>query len=896
MANAIIGNPTNTQSGEDFNAGDGYVDISGEISISDTDAGQALFSSTVVAGAGTLGSLFIGTNPISDFQGEGRYFYQVANSQLQYLRGGEDKIETFTIASADGTTKVISFSIRGVNDEPVISGPTSGAVWVNRTDSGAPDGFLVVTGRLSITDADQGESQFAGSNFYGSLGWFSSSPDGFYQYVVQNSLVQSLAYGQSLVESARVYSQDGTGTLLTFTINGPDASPVLISGSAASLAENGSGIVYQATGSDPEGKTLAWSLSGTDAARFSVNSLTGAVSFLASPNFEAPSDAGGNNLYDISVIASDGIFTTSKDVAISVTNVNEAPSVTSAATTSFAENGTGSAYQATAFDPDTGTTLSWSLGGADATLFNLSNTGAISFKAAPNFEAPADSGGNNLYHISLTASDGEFSSTKAVTLVVTNLNEAPVVVLPIAPQSSFEDTAWSFVVPVGTFADGDTGDSLTISATLANGSALPGWLSFDTATRTFSGTPPANFNGVLQLKVNASDGTLSAFDTFLLTVAAVNDAPTVAVALTAQQASEDTAFGFVVPAGTFADVDAGDSLTITATLANGSALPGWLSFDTATRTFSGTPLNADVGAFPVNVTATDAAGARVSSSFALTVANTNDAPVANADSIAVNEDATTGNLWNVVLANDIDVDLGDVLVIDSASAISALGSTIVFNSATKTLTYSADADSLDLLAAGATATDSFTYTLRDASGATSTATATVTVTGVADGLTFTGSNKDDTLIGTAGEDVLLGGNGKDTIRAGGGADVLYGDNGDDSLFGEAGIDSLFGGSGNDMLDGGLGNDVLTGGTGNDLLTGGAGRDTFVFGASSGADRILDFARGQDRLLLIEGVAVLGQSQRDLNGDGLADTLLTLNNGGTIELLGVSNLSNFDLFG
>lgn len=787
MANAIIGNPTNTHSGEDFNAGDGYVDISGEISISDTDAGQALFSSTVVAGAGTLGSLFIGTIPISDFQGEGRYFYEVANSQLQYLREGENKIETFTIASADGTTKVISFSIRGVNDEPVISGPTSGAVWVNRTDSGAPDGFLVVTGRLSITDADQGESQFAGSNFYGSLGWFNSSPDGFYQYVVQNSLVQSLAYGQSLVESATVYSQDGTGTLLTFTINGPDASPVLISGSAASLAENGSGIVYQATGSDPEGKTLAWSLSGTDAARFSVNSLTGAVSFLASPNFEAPSDAGGNNLYDISVIASDGIFTTSKDVAISVTNVNEAPSVTSAATTSFAENGIGSAYQATAFDPDTGTTLSWSLGGADATLFNLSNTGAISFKAAPNFEAPADSGGNNTYDVSLTASDGEFSSTKAVALVVTNLNEAPVVVLPIAPQSSFEDTAWSFVVP----------------------------------------------------------------------------------------------------ASTFADVDTGDSLAITATLANGSALPGWLSFDTATRTFSGTPLNADVGAFPVNVTATDAAGARVSSSFALTVANTNDAPVANADSIAVNEDATTGNLWNVVLANDIDVDLGDVLVIDSANAISALGSTIVFNSATKTLTYSADADSLDLLAAGATATDSFIYTLRDASGATSTATATVTVTGVADFLTFTGSNKDDTLIGTAGEDVLLGGNGKDTIRAGGGADVLYGDNGDDSLFGEAGIDSLFGGSGNDMLDGGLGND---------LLTGGAGRDTFVFGASSGADRILDFARGQDRLLLIEGVAVLGQSQRDLNGDGLADTLLTLNNGGTIELLGVSNLSNFDLFG
>src|SRR5690606_12798857 len=74
------------------------------------------------------------------------------------------------------------------------------------------------------------------------------------------------------------------------------------------------------------------------------------------------------------------------------------------------------------------------------------------------------------------------------------------------------------------------------------------------------------------------------------------------------------------------DVDTGDALTYTAALADGSPLPVWLTFDPATRTFTGTPANADVGSFTVRVSATDSAGASASTPFDLTVANTNDAP------------------------------------------------------------------------------------------------------------------------------------------------------------------------------------------------------------------------------------------------------------------------------
>ena len=101
---------------------------------------------------------------------------------------------------------------------------------------------------------------------------------------------------------------------------------------------------------------------------------------------------------------------------------------------------------------------------------------------------------------------------------------APVLVNTIGDQSSLEDQAWSFHVPANTFTDFDS-NPLTYSARLADGSILPDWLTFNAATRTFSGTPPVNFNGALDLKVIASDGLHSASDSFRLTVTPVNDAP-----------------------------------------------------------------------------------------------------------------------------------------------------------------------------------------------------------------------------------------------------------------------------------------------------------------------------------------------------------------------------------
>ena len=121
--------------------------------------------------------------------------------------------------------------------------------------------------------------------------------------------------------------------------------------------------------------------------------------------------------------------------------VNAAPSITSGGTASFAENATGTVYTATGSDPDANTTLTFVLGGTDAALFNINtNSGALTFKTAPNFEAPADAGKNNVYDITVTAFDGSLSSAaNAVAITVTdvvdyNIKQGDDIVIGVTPE------------------------------------------------------------------------------------------------------------------------------------------------------------------------------------------------------------------------------------------------------------------------------------------------------------------------------------------------------------------------------------------------------------------------------------------------------------------------------
>jgi len=448
--------------------------------------------------------------------------------------------------------------------------------------------------------------------------------------------------------------------------------------------------------------------------------------------------------------------------------------------------------------------------------------------------------------------------------------------------------------------DPDTGDILTVSA--VNGNAanvgnqitlLSGALLTLNSDGTFAYNPNGQFES-LAAGATANDSfTYTISDNFddtstatvNLTINGVNDAPTVANAIADQTTLEDGFFSFTIPANTFADADAGDTLTYSATLANGNPLPTWLSFNATTRTFSGTPDDPDNGTISIKVTATDSSNASVDDTFNLTVTPVNDAPVAGDDSASANQNTPLTLLAADLLANDTDVDSSTLSITAVSNAVN--GSVTLNNSGNVVFTPTA----------GFTGNGSFNYTLSDGNGGTDVATVTVavgvnlngtnnndnlngtsgndiinglnaqdTISGNAGDDCLVGDNGDDKLYGGTGNDKLYGGNGQDTLSGDAGNDRLEGDNGDDKLYGGDGNDNLIGGNGQDLLVGGAGNDFLDGDKGDDNLTGGTGSDTFVLEKAAGRETITDFSLGEGDKI---GLSGLSFSQLSFSGNQIS---------------------------
>ncbi len=375
------------------------------------------------------------------------------------------------------------------------------------------------------------------------------------------------------------------------------------------------------------------------------------------------------------------------------------------------------------------------------------------------------------FEISFVVSDGENESEGSAILDLRATEDAPEVNNPLADHALDEDVPILLILPEDSFADVD-GDALTLTATQSDGSNLPDWLTFDDATRTFSGTPPEEYSGTFELTVTASDGTSDVSDTFTLEIVAVNDAPVVSGSVDLGRIDEDNSrtiteaellahasdaegdslsvtsvsvdasvgavelvsdgqwlftplsdlngddfeVSFVVsdgesetpgtaildlwskedapevnnpladhasdedvpillalPDDTFADVD-GDALTLSATLADGTALPDWLVFDAVAGSFSGTPPQDFNGMLDLKVTASDGTY-DVSDTFTLEIVAVNDAPVVSGsvDLGGIDEDNNRTITEAELLAHASDADGEDSLSVTSVSVDVSVG-------------------------------------------------------------------------------------------------------------------------------------------------------------------------------------------------------------------------------
>lgn len=367
---------------------------------------------------------------------------------------------------------------------------------------------------------------------------------------------------------------------------------------------------------------------------------------------------------------------------------------------------------------------------------------------------------------SMSDDDGAVSSSTAIITLI-GVNDLPFVEGAITDQNIEEDSQLNFTIPRGIYHDPDADGSLVFSAVQSNGNDLPAWLSFEPDNFTFNGIPENDDVGTIIIDVTATDNFGETATTgFTLTVINVNDAPIVNASLSDQFIQANSPYNFIIPQGTFIDVDRDDTLSYSAMQENGDPLPDWLNFDPNTELFNGTPANVDNGVIDITVVAEDSSGAQVSDIFKLTV-NAQPEPVTDTFETMEN----TPSLLTPVdlLTNDIDRD-GDVLSITEMS--NPVGGTIDGN-IDESVSF---VPSNDFNGAGG-----FNYTVSDDHGGISIGQAVVNVFHPVNG-----GDGDDLLSGTEGYDIINGGAGNDVLIGGTGDDIyLFGRGGGSDVIEES---------------------------------------------------------------------------------------------------------------
>ncbi|ERT07040.1 hemolysin-type calcium-binding repeat family protein [Lyngbya aestuarii BL J] len=856
-----------------------------------------------------------------------------------------DNVGTHTVelqvtdAAGETDTQTFDVAVANTNDAATISGTPNTSVDEDSAYSFAP----------SVNDVDGDTLSFSITNkpswatFDSTTGQLSGTPT--------NDDV-------GITEDIVISVSDGTETIelpaFSLTVNGINDTPEVVDAIPPQTEAQQGEEFNLNTGdyfNDPDGEGLTYSAEGLPSG-LSIDPETGVIS--GTPD----NDAVGT--YPVKVIATDPSGTSAEtSFDLTIGNVNDTPEVsqeippqTEAQQGEEFNLNTGDYFN----DPD-GEGLTYSAEGLPDGLSIDPETGVIS--GTPDNDAVGT------YPVKVIATDPSGTSAEtSFDLTIGNVNDAPQVVDAIPPQTEAQQGE-EFNLNTGDYFNDPDGEGLTYSA-----EGLPDGLSIDPETGVISGTPDNDAVGTYPVKVIATDpsGT-SAETSFDLTIGNVNDTPTVSEAIPNTNIDENGSLNFQIPSNIFEDVDPNDTLGYTATLADGSPLPRWLTFNPETGTFSGTPDNSAAGSFEILVTATDSAGATASQTFTLTV---NDIPEPEPQPEPVEAPATpvlnetvydptdfvaavtmpvrpSNPAANASSNNDEVTPDADVIVGDATdNQVNALGGDdlintgdgddwISSNQGNDTVDGGSGDDTIfagkqNDVAFGSDGNDELNGNIGDdfVDGGEGNDTVfggqnndTLTggngndwlngnlgedfvdggegedlVYGGQDGDTLMGGSGNDTLSGNIGNDfiegndgndLIYGGKDNDTLSGNQGNDTLYGDLGDDVVDGGEGTDIVFGGEGDDTLDGGEGNDELTGGNGNDLLlgaegndtlTGEAGSDRFVLASGMGEDLITDFTDGEDIIVLDGG----------LTFDQLT---LTQNNGSTLIQLNSELLATLD---
>jgi LPXTG-site transpeptidase (sortase) family protein len=577
--------------------------IATDLSTTDPDVSDT-FTYTLVSGVGdTNNSLFtvsgseLLTNAIFDYETKSSYSVRVRS----------------TDAGGLFVEKAITISVLNENDAP-----TELALSKTSVDEG--NNSTVTIGTLSAQDADGDSITFSLVSTAGCDGTdnasFSISSDKLqssvlFDYETKNSYqvcVRATDNGSPVLSTDKSFS---------ISVNDEPDAPIDISLSSNSFNENiatGSDVAEISALDHDAGETFTFSLvSGSGSGDNAAFTISGSHLLLpVSPNYET------KNEYHIRIRVTDSTnLYYEKSFTLDVLDVNDAPTLNTTLPDQEFTSGNDFTFTiaADAFTDEDGDSVTYTstLASGDALPAWLSfNPTTLEYS------------GNSLRVQSLTiklnADDGNggvTSTTFALNIVQVAGNYSPVVMNLIPNQEATSGSSFSYAFPVNTFADYDD-DTLTYEAVLSSGDVLPTWLTFTPASRQFSGTPGSGDAGTLLIHVYALDGKGGeVFTQFSLGVD-TNVSPSVITPIPDQNASRGENWTFTFAEDTFEDADE-DTLTYTADLSDGSALPTWLSFDPDSRTFTGTIPDGSTSDFVYDIRVTAHDGTHeASDSFFLT--------------------------------------------------------------------------------------------------------------------------------------------------------------------------------------------------------------------------------------------------------------------------------------
>ena len=291
------------------------------------------------------------------------------------------------------------------------------------------------------------------------------------------------------------WSVAGTGQTITLQ----EAAPEITSATTFTVDEETTAVATL-TATDADADPLMWSIptaGGTDAAQFTLSSA-GVLAFAAAPDYENPDDADGDRTYEITVQVSDGDNPVTADIRVTLQNVLElSTELTGPSSTDYAENGATRVATYMASSPEDNADVTWSLSGVDSGGFSIDG-GALRFLSLPDYESPSDVGTDNMYSVTVAASDGISNLTKDVTVTVTDRDEVGALTL-----SSTVPRLGTALAAAVTDPDGVTAGTVTWEWERSTG---PGaWVVIDGATAASYRPTAADTNAFLRVTATYDD-------------------------------------------------------------------------------------------------------------------------------------------------------------------------------------------------------------------------------------------------------------------------------------------------------------------------------------------------------------------------------------------------------